>query len=194
MNRYAVIRGMQVAQTAACNRLHDIKQRLARWLLMTQDRVDPGSLPITHDFLATMLGTDRSTVSLAAGVLQKEAHRVHPWCSENRKPQETGRLRLRVLHGNPTVRWRTWLEIPEVKLNLQATFFRLALDCLRRTLSMCACSAAPIFLFASSKLLPRTVTDSSSQIPFQPSSSSPKTAVFRDARPGTFRLHSPGQS
>ncbi len=72
LNRYAVVRGMQVAQTAACNRLHDIKQRLARWLLMTQDRVDSGALPITHDFLATMLGTDRPSVSLAAGVLQKK--------------------------------------------------------------------------------------------------------------------------
>ncbi len=39
---------------------------------MTQDRVDSGSLPITHDFLATMLGTDRPTVSLAAGVLQRK--------------------------------------------------------------------------------------------------------------------------
>ena len=72
LSRYAVVQGMQVAQTAACNRLHDIEQRLARWLLMTQDRVDSGSLPITHDFLATMLGTDRPTVSLAAGVLQKK--------------------------------------------------------------------------------------------------------------------------
>jgi CRP-like cAMP-binding protein len=72
LSRYAAIRGMQVAQTAACNRLHDIGQRLARWLLMTQDRVDSESLPITHDFLATMLGTDRPTVSLAAGVLQKK--------------------------------------------------------------------------------------------------------------------------
>jgi CRP-like cAMP-binding protein len=70
--RYAAIGGMQVAQTAACNRLHNIEQRLARWLLMTQDRVDSGSLPITHDFLATMLGTDRPTVSLAAGVLQRK--------------------------------------------------------------------------------------------------------------------------
>ncbi len=72
LNRYAVVRSMQVAQTAACNRLHDIKQRLARWLLMTQDRVDSGALPITHDFLATMLGTDRPSVSLAAGGLQKK--------------------------------------------------------------------------------------------------------------------------
>jgi CRP-like cAMP-binding protein len=72
LNRYAAVRGMQVAQTAACNRLHDIEQRLARWLLMTQDRVDSGSLPITHDFLATMLGTDRPTVSLAAGAFQRK--------------------------------------------------------------------------------------------------------------------------
>ena len=72
LSRYAVVQGMQVAQTAACNRLHDIKQRLARWLLMTQDRVDSESLPITHDFLATMLGTDRPSVSLAAGLLQKK--------------------------------------------------------------------------------------------------------------------------
>jgi CRP-like cAMP-binding protein len=72
LSRYAVVQGMQVAQTAACNRLHDIKQRLARWLLMTQDRVDSDSLPITHDFLATMLGTDRPSVSSAAGILQGE--------------------------------------------------------------------------------------------------------------------------
>jgi CRP-like cAMP-binding protein len=70
LNRYAAIRGMQVAQTAACNRLHGIEQRLARWLLMTQDRVDAESLPITHDFLATMLGTDRPSVTLAAGTLR----------------------------------------------------------------------------------------------------------------------------
>jgi len=72
LSRYAAIRGMQVAQTAACNRLHDIEQRLARWLLMTQDRVDSAELLITHDFLATMLGTDRPTVSLAAAALQKK--------------------------------------------------------------------------------------------------------------------------
>jgi CRP-like cAMP-binding protein len=72
LNRHTGLQGMQVAQTAACNRLHDIEQRLSRWLLMTQDRVNSGSLPITHDFIATMMGTDRSTVSLAASVLQKK--------------------------------------------------------------------------------------------------------------------------
>ncbi|HEV3253441.1 MAG TPA: Crp/Fnr family transcriptional regulator [Candidatus Acidoferrales bacterium] len=72
LSRHAGLQGMQVAQTAACNRLHDIQQRLARWLLMTQDRVKMGVLPITHDFIATMMGTDRSTVSLAASVMQKK--------------------------------------------------------------------------------------------------------------------------
>ena len=71
LNRHTGLQGMQVAQTAACNRLHDIEQRLSRWLLMTQDRVDSGTLPITHDFIATMMGTDRSTVSVAASALQK---------------------------------------------------------------------------------------------------------------------------
>ena len=72
LSRHSGLQGMQVAQTAACNRLHDIQQRLSRWLLMTQDRVNLAVLPITHDFIATMIGTDRSTVSLAAGVLQKK--------------------------------------------------------------------------------------------------------------------------
>ena len=72
LNRHTGLQGMQVAQTAACNRLHDIQQRLSRWLLMTQDRVHSGVLPITHDFIATMMGTDRSTVSLAASVMQKK--------------------------------------------------------------------------------------------------------------------------
>jgi len=72
LNRHSGLQGMQVAQTAACNRLHDIQQRLSRWLLMTQDRVNLAVLPITHDFIATMMGTDRSTVSLAAADLQKK--------------------------------------------------------------------------------------------------------------------------
>lgn len=71
LERFSVVLGLQVAQTAGCNRLHDVVQRLARWLLMAQDRVTSASLPITHDFLATMLGTDRPSVSLAAGELQK---------------------------------------------------------------------------------------------------------------------------
>jgi CRP-like cAMP-binding protein len=71
LERYAMVLGLHVAQTAACNRLHDVNRRLARWLLMAHDRVDSGTLRITHDFLATMLGTDRPSVSQAAGILQK---------------------------------------------------------------------------------------------------------------------------
>ena len=72
LNRYATIHGIQTAQTAGCNRLHDLDQRLARWLLLIQDRVGSGLLRITHDFLAMMLGTDRPSVSLAAGSLRKK--------------------------------------------------------------------------------------------------------------------------
>lgn len=72
LTRYAILHGMQVAQTAACNRLHEVRERLARWLLLAQDRLSTVIVPITHDFLATMLGTDRSSVTLAAGSLQRK--------------------------------------------------------------------------------------------------------------------------
>jgi len=71
LGRYSAGLAIQMAQTAACNRLHKVEERLARWLLMAQDRVDSRFIRITHDFLATMLGTDRPTVTLAAGILQK---------------------------------------------------------------------------------------------------------------------------
>jgi CRP-like cAMP-binding protein len=71
LNRYVLIQGMQVAQIAACNRLHEIEQRLARWLLMCQDRIASDELPITHEFLSQMLGAGRPSVSLAAGILQR---------------------------------------------------------------------------------------------------------------------------
>jgi CRP-like cAMP-binding protein len=68
--RFALMHGMQAAQLAACNRLHEIEQRLSRWLLMCQDRIDSPLLPLTHEFLAQMLGTGRPSVSLAAGALE----------------------------------------------------------------------------------------------------------------------------
>ncbi len=71
LNRYATVHGLQTAQTAGCNRLHDLEQRLSRWLLLIQDRVGSGLLRITHEFLAMMLGTDRPSVSLAASGLRK---------------------------------------------------------------------------------------------------------------------------
>jgi CRP-like cAMP-binding protein len=71
MNRYAQLHAVQVTQIAACNRLHEVNERLARWLLMTQDRVGSQHLPLTQEFLAQMLGTRRSTVTVSAGTLQK---------------------------------------------------------------------------------------------------------------------------
>jgi CRP-like cAMP-binding protein len=62
---------VQTAQTAACNRVHELEERLARWLMMCHDRVQSDDLPMTHEFLATMLGTRRSTVTVAAGMLHK---------------------------------------------------------------------------------------------------------------------------
>lgn len=70
LSRFALMHGMQAAQLAACNRLHEVEQRLSRWLLMCQDRVDSQLLPLTHEFLSQMLGTGRPSVSLAAGALE----------------------------------------------------------------------------------------------------------------------------
>jgi CRP-like cAMP-binding protein len=71
INCYIQGQFLQTAQTAACNRLHDIAERLARWLLMCHDRMESDSFYITHEFLGHMLGTPRSTVTLAAGILHK---------------------------------------------------------------------------------------------------------------------------
>ena len=62
---------IQIAQTAACNRFHVVTQRMARWLLMTRDRVNSNEFRITQEFLALMLGVQRSRVNLAAGSLHE---------------------------------------------------------------------------------------------------------------------------
>jgi CRP-like cAMP-binding protein len=70
MCRFTLLQGMQASQTAACNRLHNLEQRLARWLLMTQDRVG-SEFVITQEYLAELLGTGRPSISLAASQMQK---------------------------------------------------------------------------------------------------------------------------
>jgi CRP-like cAMP-binding protein len=60
-----------VAQSTACNAIHSVEQRLARWLLMAQDRMGSDDFPLTQEFVAMMLGASRPTVTVVAGTLQK---------------------------------------------------------------------------------------------------------------------------
>jgi CRP-like cAMP-binding protein len=60
-----------VAQSTACNAIHSVEQRLARWLLMAHDRVGRNDFPLTQEFVAMMLGATRPTVTVVAGTLQK---------------------------------------------------------------------------------------------------------------------------
>ena len=69
--RYTQALLTQVSQGAACNRLHTLEERLARWLLTVQDRVESDEFPLTQEFIAQMLGTRRSGVTVAAGSLSK---------------------------------------------------------------------------------------------------------------------------
>ena len=71
VQRFAQLAAMQMAQIAACNRLHEVEERLARWLLMCHDRLGSNSLPLTEDFIAEMLGSRRASVSVAISLLTK---------------------------------------------------------------------------------------------------------------------------
>jgi CRP-like cAMP-binding protein len=70
LDRYLQAYVNMLGQQAACNRLHSVYERCARWLLMTRDRVDADEIPLTQEFLAMMLGTGQSGVAIAAGTLQ----------------------------------------------------------------------------------------------------------------------------
>jgi CRP-like cAMP-binding protein len=71
LQRYAQELAIQSGQIAACNRLHAVNERLARWLLMSQDRIGERSFNLTQEFVSHMLGTRRASVTIAAGALQK---------------------------------------------------------------------------------------------------------------------------
>jgi CRP-like cAMP-binding protein len=68
--RYTQALITQISQTAVCNRLHAVEQRLSRWLLMCHDRVERDDLQMTQEFISNMLGGRRETVTVAAGRLQ----------------------------------------------------------------------------------------------------------------------------
>jgi CRP-like cAMP-binding protein len=70
LHRYSHSLLTQVSQSSACNRFHFVDARLARWLLMTKDRLGAEEFPLTQEFLASMLGVRREGVSKAAGALQ----------------------------------------------------------------------------------------------------------------------------
>lgn len=71
--RYAQSLWLTTSQVAACNRVHSVGERLARWLLMSYDRCVCEDLPLTHEFIAMMLGTRRAGVTEAAIILQAES-------------------------------------------------------------------------------------------------------------------------
>jgi CRP-like cAMP-binding protein len=68
--RFIQAHTVQAMQTAACNRLHPVEQRLARWLLLAQDALGSGDIPLTHEFLAVILGVRRESVTLAIKILE----------------------------------------------------------------------------------------------------------------------------
>ena len=71
IERYTLAFFSQVSQQVACNGLHSVEQRCARWLLLTHDRVGTDEFPMTHEFLAQMLGVRRASVTVTAGTLQR---------------------------------------------------------------------------------------------------------------------------
>jgi hypothetical protein len=93
LSRYTVVQGMQVAQTVACNRLHLIEKRLARWLLMAQDRVDSA----LHDprFPRHDVGGDSTQCKLCSRHLTEAwSYRIYTGCPNDCEPPETEILRL----------------------------------------------------------------------------------------------------
>lgn len=71
IQRYLFVLIQQLSLTGACNCLHKVPQRLARWLLMTQDRAHASQFYLTHQYLARMLGVRRSAITIAAGAFQR---------------------------------------------------------------------------------------------------------------------------
>lgn len=115
MQQYGLLLAMQGSQVAACNRLHEVDERLARWLLMSQDRigVDGGIVPLTHEFLAHMLGTRRSSVTVAAGMLAKSGLITYTRGQvkiENRGRLEDAACECYDLIRKHTARWKQEVE------------------------------------------------------------------------------------
>jgi CRP-like cAMP-binding protein len=72
VHSFAYLQLVQTSQSVLCNRMHSVEARLARWLLTSADRTEEDTLSLTQEFLAQMLGAQRSTVTVAAGSLQRD--------------------------------------------------------------------------------------------------------------------------
>jgi len=72
VHAFSYLQMVQVSQSVLCNRMHPVDARLARWLLTSADRMESETLHLTQEFLAQMLGTQRSTVTVAAGEMQRD--------------------------------------------------------------------------------------------------------------------------
>jgi CRP-like cAMP-binding protein len=91
---------MMTAQTAACNRVHEMHERLARWILTCHDRVESDRIPITHEFLGMMLGVGRPTVTIRGRHSSGgRTDRVFTRPRHHPRSQRTGTCGLRVLSG-----------------------------------------------------------------------------------------------
>jgi CRP-like cAMP-binding protein len=77
LNRYSQLVIETISQSAACNRVHVIEERCARWLLMSHDRVASDDIPLTQEFLAQMLGVRRPGVTVAIGILERAGLIAH---------------------------------------------------------------------------------------------------------------------
>ena len=97
------VQGMlaQTAQTAACNRVHELEERLARWLLMCQDRVQSDQLFITHEFLAMMLGTADPGHRGSRYIAQRRADRIFAPACDNPEPRGPRTCFVRMLPDHP---------------------------------------------------------------------------------------------
>jgi CRP-like cAMP-binding protein len=71
VHTFAYLQMVQVTQSVLCNRMHEVEQRLARWLLTSADRMESEQLHLTQEFLSQMLGVQRSTVTVSAGEMQR---------------------------------------------------------------------------------------------------------------------------
>ena len=100
LRRYTHSRLTQVSQGAACNRFHSIEARLARWLLMTRDRMERGEFQLTQEFLSNMMGVRREGVNKAAGATTPASHQLHPGHSDHLGSNRSGSRLLPLLRNH----------------------------------------------------------------------------------------------